>query len=143
MSSTEDSVPSLTPHGTVLARHIAGVVDWVISGIIALVAVKQIDGDYVWLQAIVVVSVYLAFYFIFEALFSRTPGKWLTGLKVVTFDGHRCNLKQTVIRTLFRILEVNPLLLGALPAAIRIIWSRRKQRFGDLFAGTMVVFHRR
>jgi uncharacterized RDD family membrane protein YckC len=37
------------------------------------------------------------------------------------------------------ILEVNPLLLGGLPAGLVIISTKRKQRIGDLLAGTLVV----
>jgi uncharacterized RDD family membrane protein YckC len=38
-----------------------------------------------------------------------------------------------------RIIEVNPLLFGGIPAGIAVILSRRKQRIGDLLAGTVVV----
>jgi uncharacterized RDD family membrane protein YckC len=38
-----------------------------------------------------------------------------------------------------RLVEVNPLLLGALPAGISILATERKQRIGDLQAGTVVV----
>jgi uncharacterized RDD family membrane protein YckC len=40
---------------------------------------------------------------------------------------------------LLRILEVNPLLIGALPASIAILSSKRRQRIGDMLAGTVVV----
>jgi uncharacterized RDD family membrane protein YckC len=38
-----------------------------------------------------------------------------------------------------RIIEVNPLLLGGIPAGIVVISTSRKQRIGDLLAGTIVV----
>ena len=38
-----------------------------------------------------------------------------------------------------RLLEVNPLLFGGLPAGIAILTSERKQRIGDMLAGTVVV----
>jgi uncharacterized RDD family membrane protein YckC len=38
-----------------------------------------------------------------------------------------------------RVIEVNPVLLGALPAGIAIISSDLKQRMGDSLAGTLVV----
>jgi uncharacterized RDD family membrane protein YckC len=44
-----------------------------------------------------------------------------------------------LIRSGLRIFEVNPLLLGGLPAGLVIIASQRKQRIGDLLAGTVVV----
>jgi uncharacterized RDD family membrane protein YckC len=42
----------------------------------------------------------------------------------------------------FRLIETNPLLLGAIPAAARIVMTRDKQRFGDKVADTIVVFRR-
>ena len=138
-----DDDPYISPRGTTLARHIAGILDNLIACILAIVAVKLVDEENVPLQAVVAIAAYLGYYFLFESLTSRTVGKLVTGLKVMDFDGERCSLKQTVIRTLFRLLEVNPFLLGALPAAIRIIWSRNKQRFGDKVANTVVVFSRR
>jgi len=142
VNQTHREEPSVSPFGTTLARHIAGLLDNIIAAVIVLVVVKQIDPDNTTLQAVVAVSVYLAYYFILEAATSRTIGKLLTGLKIVDFHGGRCSIKQTIIRTAFRLIEVNPFLLGALPAAIRIIWSRHKQRFGDRVARTMVVFSR-
>jgi len=38
-----------------------------------------------------------------------------------------------------RLVEVNPLLLGGLPAGIAVAMSRRRQRLGDMLAGTYVV----
>lgn len=54
-------------------------------------------------------------------------------------DGSRCDWKASLIRGGLRILEVNPLLLGGLPAGIAILSSERKQRIGDMIAGTVVV----
>jgi uncharacterized RDD family membrane protein YckC len=36
-------------------------------------------------------------------------------------------------------LEANPILFGGIPAGIAIISSAKKQRIGDLLAGTVVV----
>jgi len=135
--------PYISPLGTTLARHIASGVDNILMGVLAIVLIKQIDEDNIPLQAIVMVVTYLGYFFISEWLTSRTIGKLMTGLKVVDFDGDRCTMQQAGIRTLFRLLEVNPFLLGGLPAAVRIIFSRNKQRFGDKFARTVVVFTKR
>ena len=66
-------------------------------------------------------------------------GLMLAGLVVVQMDGTRITWRQAIVRTLFRGIEVNPLLLGALPAALCIIISRYRQRIGDKVAGTVVV----
>jgi uncharacterized RDD family membrane protein YckC len=82
---------------------------------------------------------YLLYFFVFEAVWSRTPGKFLTGLEVRRSDGSNGSVRTAAIRTLARILEANPLLLGGLPAGIAILVTKRKQRLGDLLAGTVVV----
>ena len=45
---------------------------------------------------------YLMYFFVFEALWSRTPGKHLFGLWVCQMDGSHCTLQSAVIRTLLR-----------------------------------------
>jgi uncharacterized RDD family membrane protein YckC len=110
--------------------------------VLAIVIAKQLPDDMPLWQAGAMVAVYLGFYLTCEAAFSATPGKLLTGLRVMSFDGSRCSVKQAVIRTLFRVVEVNPFVLGGLPAAAQILWTRNKQRLGDRCAGTVVVFRR-
>jgi uncharacterized RDD family membrane protein YckC len=82
---------------------------------------------------------YLAYYVILEALWSRTLGKYFQGLVVRKLDGSPCDWKAALIRSIKRVIEVNPLLLGGLPAGLVIISTERKQRIGDLLAGTVVV----
>lgn len=131
--------PYFSPHGVTLQRHIAGSMDCFIASILAVFAAKQVDAENIPMQAVIASFAFLGYYFLFEVATSRSIGKLLTGLKVVDFDGERCSVKQVAIRTLFRLVEVNPLLLGATPAAMRILWSRNKQRFGDKVANTVVV----
>lgn len=45
---------------------------------------------------------YLAYIFLFEFIFQRTPAKWMTKSKVVNFDGRRPALWQFIIRALVR-----------------------------------------
>lgn len=93
-------------------------------------------------QAVIGVSlfgVYFAYFFLFEWLFAATPGKLLTGLKIVRLDGEPCGAKEALIRTLTRLIEFNPLLLGGLPAALLAMQSPKRQRWGDRLAGTIVV----
>jgi len=54
-------------------------------------------------------------------------------------DGSPCDWKAALIRGALRLVEVNPILLGGLPAGLAIIASARKQRIGDMLAGTLVV----
>jgi uncharacterized RDD family membrane protein YckC len=91
------------------------------------------------LQGPLVIVVWFGYYLALEGLLGRTFGKLLTGLVVVQMNGSRITWKQASIRTAFRIIEVNPILLGALPAALCAVFSKNRQRFGDRVAGTLVV----
>jgi uncharacterized RDD family membrane protein YckC len=85
------------------------------------------------------VLTHLVYFFLFETLWSRTPGKHFFGLRVCQSDGSPCTMRSALIRTLLRIIEVNPVLFGPLPAGIMLMVTKRKQRLGDLLAGTVVI----
>jgi uncharacterized RDD family membrane protein YckC len=138
-AETTPSYTALSTANTVAPRYIAASLDNVLAMVLGVVAAKSIGNDMPMASAIVLVVVYLAYFFISECLLSRTPGKLLTGLVVVGVDGERCTWGQTAIRTVFRLLEVNPLLLGAVPAALSVVFSPYHQRFGDKMAKTLVV----
>ena len=83
--------------------------------------------------------IYLIYFIVLEALWSRTIGKYSQGLIVRKLDGSRCDWKAALIRGGLRIIEVNPLLLGGIVAGLVIISTSQKQRLGDVLAGTVVV----
>jgi len=114
------------------------IIDNVLATILGLVIAATIPENRV-LGGLVVCAAYLMYFFVFEALWSRTPGKILTGLEVRKKDGSPGSARTAAIRTLARILEANPLLLGGFPAGFAILLTKRKQRLGDLLAGTVVV----
>jgi uncharacterized RDD family membrane protein YckC len=128
---------------TVVPRYVAASLDMLLMMLIAVIAAKQFSNDWPLLQTAVALAIYPAYFLLWEGLTARTPGKLLTGLVVVNFHRQRCSWRQTGIRTLFRLLEVNPILLGALPAAISIVTSKYRQRLGDKAAKTIVVPGRR
>jgi uncharacterized RDD family membrane protein YckC len=88
---------------------------------------------FVWLGAAV------SYFVAPEALWGRTLGKLLTGTIVVDEKGNRPSFGQVAVRTLFRVIEVNPFFAGGVPAGIVAALSRRKQRIGDMVANTYVV----
>lgn len=90
-------------------------------------------------RTVLALGAYLAYYFIQEGAFATTLGKRLFGLGIYRVDGTAVWWDDAAIRTAFRILEVNPLLFGALPGAIAVSSSERHQRFGDRVAGTVVM----
>jgi uncharacterized RDD family membrane protein YckC len=81
----------------------------------------------------------LAYYIVTEALWGRTLGKLITGTVVVDAAGRKPGFGRATVRTLARLLEVNPFLLGGLPAGLVAAFTQHHQRVGDLMAKTYVV----
>ena len=121
------------------ARLIAVFIDHLIAFALMLFVLALVPEDLAALKAILFVLVYLAYFVVLEAVWSRTFGKFFQGLVVRKLDGSPCDWPGALIRGFLRIFEVNPLLLGGLPAGLVIIMSERKQRIGDQLAGTLVV----
>lgn len=101
-----------------------------------------------WTIALMIIAVFLIFsgYFIFfEWLWNgQTPGKRLFKLRVIREDGRPITLWEAVARNLLRIFDAIPGV--AFPVyslgLISIFLSSRDQRFGDMFAGTVVIRER-
>jgi uncharacterized RDD family membrane protein YckC len=125
-----------------LERFFALQIDSAIALILALIAGMKFgsfDPIVSWTAAIVA---YFGYYLLSETLFGNTFGKWSMGLCIRTLSGQKCTVRQAVIRSLLRLVEVNPVILGALPAGIAMFFSKRRQRFGDMLAGTVVLRRR-
>ena len=90
-------------------------------------------------KAVICIVVVSSYYLLFEGLTGVTVGKLALGIRVVSDNGERPSFLQGVVRTAFRLIEVNPLLLGGLPAFLIVSASKNKQRLGDKLAGTYVV----
>lgn len=76
---------------------------------------------------------------LFETWLGYTPGKGVFGLVVVKTDGSNCTLGAAVIRHVLRIFDIlflyPPYAIGLFSMGV----TERKQRLGDLAAGTVVV----
>ncbi|MCZ6652505.1 MAG: RDD family protein [Planctomycetota bacterium] len=75
-----------------------------------------------------------------EALFARTPGKAVVRCRVVDEAGSRCGFSVILIRNLVRMIELFPL-FQLWPTFILMLFTRNRQRLGDLLARTIVVEH--
>jgi len=91
---------------------------------------------------IVAIIIYLACYAFYdlvcEVLFNgQSVGKKLMKIKVVSIDGSQASTGQYFIRWIFRIIDftLSANLLGFLCVAV----SEKKQRIGDVVAGTTVI----
>ena len=121
------------------ARLIAVFIDHLIGFALMMLAVSLVPEDMPIVKAVLFFLIYLAYFVVLEALWSRTLGKFFQGLVVRKLDGSPCDWTAALIRGFLRVFEVNPLLLGGLPAGLVIIATTRRQRIGDLLAGTVVV----
>jgi uncharacterized RDD family membrane protein YckC len=72
----------------------------------------------------------------FEEIWNgRTPGKRAFGLRVIQTDGQPIGLGPVLLRNLLRPLDIAVVAIGL----FLILFTRRRQRLGDLVAGTIVV----
>jgi len=103
-------------------------------------SLRGVVPDYVLGAALLIGLVVAILYFpVGEAFWGRTLGKLLTGLVIIDRDGRPPGVGKALLRTLLRLIEVNPLLMGAIPAAIAVLASEHRQRLGDMAARTFVV----
>jgi uncharacterized RDD family membrane protein YckC len=121
-------------------RVFAGAVDNLFATILCVLIAAKLPGE---LSAVtrwgIAAAGYLAYFLIQEAVWRTTLGKRAFGLVVARLDGQSVGWREAGWRTVLRILEVNPLLFGAIPGGLAVTWSKRKQRLGDMLAGTVVV----
>src|SRR5215207_5061279 len=110
------------------ARLMALFIDHIIAFALMMLAVAFVPESLPLVKALFFFFIYLAYFVVLEALWSRTVGKFVQGLVVRKLDGNRCDWSAALIRGSLRMVEVNPLLLGGLPAGLVIIASERKQR---------------
>ena len=85
--------------------------------------------------------IYVLYFAIPEAIVGATPGKYLSGLRVVAVDGRPLSVGRVFIRNILRPIDTLPVLY--LIGGISVLASRRSQRLGDFAAGTTVVYRRR
>ncbi len=80
------------------------------------------------------------FYFwLSEAFFGATIGKWALRIRVVSRDGEWPRLGASFLRSLLRSLELSPIMIYGLVGFILVLATRLKQRLGDMAASTVVL----
>jgi uncharacterized RDD family membrane protein YckC len=52
-------------------------------------------------------GILFVYYFLFESLFSKTPGKWFSYSKVVNREGRKANIGWIFIRSITRIIIID------------------------------------
>lgn len=124
--------------GLIVKRWAATVLDtFACGGLFVVVGLlSQGRGSWpfpVWCAAVV------AYYVVLEGRFGATVGRLVTKTRVVDHAGRPPGFAKAAIRTAFRLIEVNPVLMGGIPAAVVVGLSKTRQRLGDLAAGTYVL----
>jgi uncharacterized RDD family membrane protein YckC len=118
-------------------RVIAAIVDLVIvsAGAVAvLVAGDSLSGDSQGALAAVILGWALYYFFALESGEGQTLGKKLMKLRVVRADGRPAGMREIGVRTILRVID--NYLVGLI---VMFATGERRQRIGDLAAGTIVV----
>ena len=138
LPSTPEGVARRYDSSIVVRRWGATLIDYVVLG--GFIALAFLLPERFQAIAILVLALPAIAYFpVFEHLFGRTLGKTVCRVRVVNSTGGRPSWSQAILRTLLRVAEVNPILLGGIPAGIIVLSTKTRQRLGDIVAVTFVL----
>jgi len=138
------------------ARIVAGLVDYIIIGIIGVVLffvafaplfaapVMMTGGPFPvwawgWVGGLVILEVllWLIYFTSLEGSSGQTIGKKLMHIRVIKEDGAKCDYGSALVRNLLRIIDHLPTLY--ILGIILIAATDKKQRLGDMLGKTLVV----
>jgi uncharacterized RDD family membrane protein YckC len=123
-------------------RVLAALVDLLVIGVGGFVlglVVGLVNGtDAEWGGGMQAISLAWAlyYYFAFESGDGQTLGKKLLKIRVIRADGGPAGMKEIAIRTVLRVVDGAFLYLVGL--VIMLVTGQRRQRLGDIAAGTVV-----
>ncbi|TWT36905.1 RDD family protein [Posidoniimonas corsicana] len=170
-SQIDSHVQVVTPENIAFEYRVAGpygrVMAFLIDTVIFCLAILAISivsgmvlgylgvgGLAMFVIAVVAFVLYWFYGGFFEAVWNgQTPGKRMTGLRVLRTDGRPISAVQAVLRNVLRIADALPIVYipgfffdeaplvytSYLLALFSMALTRRNQRVGDLVCGTMVV----
>jgi len=113
--------------------------DIIVRATIICLMIFLADDNYLPLSISLAVLFFILYYPILEGLTGQTFGKWVCRMRVVDANGNIPGIPRAIIRTLLRLIEINPFLFGGIPAGIAVASSTKRQRLGDMAANTFVV----
>lgn len=131
--------------GSVGDRIVGSLIDGIIKGAYAIIvmAIFVFGNSKVFSGAYVMFIVLLALPFIFYNLASelllngQSVGKKVMGIKVISLNGEQPSFSQYLNRWLFRLIDFT--FSGYIIGVIMVAATEKKQRVGDLVAGTVLV----
>jgi uncharacterized RDD family membrane protein YckC len=116
-------------------RVAAALIDLLVLVLVGLL-LSSLSGAYTTAARVVTVAWILYYYFALELLTGQTLGKKLMGLRVAQADGSPPELRQVAVRTVLRLVDgLGVYLVGLITM---LATGERRQRLGDLAAGTIV-----
>src|SRR3954468_4867038 len=138
--STPEGVQLALPLAGIGSRFMAGLLDYLLCGIVYVVAILatlalggRLAATIVSVTAVLAINV--GYFTLFEVFGGgRTLGKRATGLRVVTDGGGQIGLRASLIRNIIRLVELS---LAYVPALVSVLATKNNQRLGDLAAGTL------
>lgn len=125
----------------ILLRRWAGtLIDFIVLALLVIVPSVSLNGMGMLDAGFYLGLMLAALYFpVMETVLGKTVGKFATFTRVVNLQGDHPSPGQVIVRTLFRLIEVNPLFIGGIPAGLAVLFSQHKQRLGDMVANTYVI----
>lgn len=133
------STAFLSDRSIVVFRWLATMVDYLLIIGLYMFYFYALGPGHTGLALFVCAILTVLYYVVLEGLTGYTLGKAIFRIKVVNQDGNVPGMLKSLIRTLFRLLEINPLLFGGIIAGVVALTSPRKQRIGDMLANTYVL----
>lgn len=153
MSERESALVIRTPEGIEFSLPLAGPFSRMLALIVDLLVIAMLGSVLEKLAAPLTIlgadfagAVQIVAYFAISLTYSalaewmwrgQTVGKRLMRLRVVDAGGLRLEPAQVIVRNLVRLIDMLPVLY--LVGGIACVMSRRRQRLGDLAAGTVVI----
>jgi uncharacterized RDD family membrane protein YckC len=138
--AAEPSVGALEPQRAVRGRLNAIILDLILLGLADRVLLAVAGGP---TQATTVILLFLglqfAYFFGFEVRDGQTIGKRIFHVRVVTLAGAPPKPRQVAWRTVLRLVDSLPLLYASGLISLMRTGPSRRQRIGDVAAGTTVV----
>src|SRR5688572_29889117 len=108
-------------------RFLAANIDNSVAAVLFFMAAMGLANDEQPVQVLPLLaafSAYLGYFFLSEWLLGTSPAKFAFRLHVRQLSGGRCTAGQIAIRTALRVFEINPVLLGGVPAGIAILFTQ-------------------
>lgn len=153
----DDRINIETPEGVSLSLNLAGIgsriaagaLDALLQGVaifIAFLFLGALGGDLsigvgIGLVSAIITVIALGYYVLFEVLNSgKTVGKMAAGIQVVRDDGSPITFSASMVRNIVRIVDALPFAFAI--GLIAVFVTPKRQRLGDMAAGTIVIRYR-